>query len=80
MVLHKNLFTAEETPGPMLDTYIFENGDPDRGSFIVEVKNTPGISSIKCWAWSGDPTPNTAAEKRPLGQRSSRAADNAARE
>ncbi len=41
--LHKNLFTAEETPGLMLDTYIFENGDSDRGSFIVEVKNGQNI-------------------------------------
>ena len=41
--LHKNLFTAQETPGLMLDTYIFENGDADRGSFIVEVKNGQNI-------------------------------------
>lgn len=37
--LHNNLFTVEDEPGLLLDTYIFDNGDADRGSFIVEVKN-----------------------------------------
>jgi len=37
--LHENLFTVEDEPGLLLDTYIFENGDADRGSFIVEVKD-----------------------------------------
>ncbi|MBI3455709.1 MAG: amino acid ABC transporter substrate-binding protein [Candidatus Rokubacteria bacterium] len=37
--LHNNLFTAAEEPGLLMDTYVDEKGDADRGSFIVEVKN-----------------------------------------
>lgn len=37
--LHENLFTTKDEPGLLMDTYIFKNGDADRGSFIVEVKN-----------------------------------------
>lgn len=36
--LHNNLFTYEEEPGLLTDTFVFENGDADRPSFIVEVK------------------------------------------
>lgn len=38
--LHENLFTVEDEPGLLMDTYVFENGDADRGSFIVEVKDS----------------------------------------
>jgi len=37
--LHGNLFTAAEEPGLLMDTYVDDKGDADRGSFIVEVKN-----------------------------------------
>ena len=37
--LHNNLFTAADEPGLLMDTYVDEKGDADRGSFIVEVKN-----------------------------------------
>ena len=37
--LHNNLFTAAEEPGLLMDTYVDDKGDADRGSFIVEVKN-----------------------------------------
>ena len=37
--LHNNLFTHAEEPGLMTDTFVFDNGDADRPSFIVEVKN-----------------------------------------
>jgi branched-chain amino acid transport system substrate-binding protein len=37
--LHKNLFTAAEEPGLLMDTFVDEKGDADRPSFIVEVKN-----------------------------------------
>ncbi len=37
--LHNNLFTAAEEPGLLMDTFVDEKGDADRGSFIVEVKN-----------------------------------------
>ncbi len=37
--LHNNLFTAAEEPGLLMDTYVDEKGDADRGSFIVEVKS-----------------------------------------
>jgi branched-chain amino acid transport system substrate-binding protein len=43
--LHKNLFTAEKYPGVLVDTYILENGDADRGSFIVQVKDGQNIVS-----------------------------------
>ncbi len=43
--LHKNLFTVKQTPGLLTDTYIFENGDADRGSFIVEVKGGKSVVS-----------------------------------
>jgi len=36
--LHNNLFTAADEPGLLMDTYVDEKGDADRGSFIVEVK------------------------------------------
>ncbi len=36
--LHKNLFTAADEPGLLMDTFVEENGDADRPSFIVEVK------------------------------------------
>jgi branched-chain amino acid transport system substrate-binding protein len=36
--LHRNLFTASEEPGLLMDTYVDEKGDADRPSFIVEVK------------------------------------------
>jgi branched-chain amino acid transport system substrate-binding protein len=45
--LHKNLFTAAEEPGLLMDTYVDENGDADRGSFIVEVKNQkPEVAKV----------------------------------
>ncbi len=37
--LHKNLFTAAEEPGLLLDMYVDANGDVDRASFIVAVQN-----------------------------------------
>ncbi len=37
--LHNNLFTAAEEPGLLMDVYVDEKGDTDRGSFIVEVQN-----------------------------------------
>jgi branched-chain amino acid transport system substrate-binding protein len=37
--LHNNFFTMAEEPGLLMDTYVDEKGDADRGSFIVEVKN-----------------------------------------
>lgn len=37
--LHGNLFTAAEEPGLLMDMYVGENGDTDRESFIVEVKD-----------------------------------------
>jgi branched-chain amino acid transport system substrate-binding protein len=37
--LHNNLFTAADEPGLLMDTYVDEKGDADRGSFIVEVRN-----------------------------------------
>jgi branched-chain amino acid transport system substrate-binding protein len=37
--LHNNLFTAADEPGLLMDTYVDDKGDADRGSFIVEVKN-----------------------------------------
>jgi branched-chain amino acid transport system substrate-binding protein len=37
--LHNNLFTAAEEPGLLMDTYVDDKGDADRGSFIVEVKS-----------------------------------------
>jgi branched-chain amino acid transport system substrate-binding protein len=43
--LHKNLFSAEESPGLLLDTFILENGDADRASFVVEVKNGQNVVS-----------------------------------
>jgi branched-chain amino acid transport system substrate-binding protein len=36
--LHEYLFTEADEPGLLMDTYVFKNGDADRGSFIVEVK------------------------------------------
>jgi branched-chain amino acid transport system substrate-binding protein len=35
--LHDNLFTVEDDPGLLTDTYVFANGDADRASYIVEV-------------------------------------------
>ena len=43
--LHNNLFTVEDEPGLLTDTYVFENGDADRASYIVEVKD--GIHEMK---------------------------------
>jgi branched-chain amino acid transport system substrate-binding protein len=43
--LHHNLFTVDEEPGLLLDTYIFDNGDADRGSFIVEVTKGQNVVS-----------------------------------
>lgn len=37
--LHENLFAVEDEPGLLTDAYMLANGDADRGSFIVEVKN-----------------------------------------
>ncbi len=37
--LHKNLFTAAEEPGLLMNMYVEENGDVDRESFIVAVQN-----------------------------------------
>jgi branched-chain amino acid transport system substrate-binding protein len=37
--LHDNLFTVEDEPGLLTDTYVFANGDADRASYIVEVVN-----------------------------------------
>jgi len=37
--LHNNLFAAAEEPGLLMDMYMDDKGDADRGSFIVEVKN-----------------------------------------
>jgi branched-chain amino acid transport system substrate-binding protein len=37
--LHGNFFTIADEPGLLMDTYVDEKGDADRGSFIVEVKN-----------------------------------------
>ncbi|MBI4734679.1 MAG: amino acid ABC transporter substrate-binding protein [candidate division NC10 bacterium] len=37
--LHNNLFTAAEEPGLLMDVYVDDKGDTDRGSFIVQVKN-----------------------------------------
>ena len=37
--LHGNCFTMADEPGLLMDTYVDEKGDADRGSFIVEVKN-----------------------------------------
>jgi branched-chain amino acid transport system substrate-binding protein len=35
--LHDNLFTVQDEPGLLTDTYVFKNGDADRASYIVEV-------------------------------------------
>jgi branched-chain amino acid transport system substrate-binding protein len=43
--LHKNLFTAQKYPGVLVDTFILENGDADRGSFVVQVKGGQNIVS-----------------------------------
>jgi branched-chain amino acid transport system substrate-binding protein len=43
--LHKNLFKADKYPGVLVDTYILEDGDADRGSFVVEVKDGQNIVS-----------------------------------
>src|SRR3989441_2582792 len=37
--LHANSFTTAEEPGLLMDMYMDDKGDADRGSFIVEVKN-----------------------------------------
>jgi branched-chain amino acid transport system substrate-binding protein len=37
--IHNNFFTMADEPGLLMDTYVDEKGDADRGSFIVEVKN-----------------------------------------
>jgi len=37
--LHKNLFTAAEEPGLLMNMYVEDNGDVDRESFIVAVQN-----------------------------------------
>jgi branched-chain amino acid transport system substrate-binding protein len=37
--LHNNFFTMADEPGLLMDTYVDDKGDADRGSFIVEVKN-----------------------------------------
>jgi branched-chain amino acid transport system substrate-binding protein len=37
--LHGNFFTMADEPGLLMDTYVDEKGDADRGSFIVEVKS-----------------------------------------
>jgi branched-chain amino acid transport system substrate-binding protein len=37
--LHNNLFLAADEPGLLMDTYVYDSGDADRPSFIVEVKN-----------------------------------------
>jgi branched-chain amino acid transport system substrate-binding protein len=37
--LHNNLFTVDEEPGLLMDMYVADTGDTDRGSFIVEVKD-----------------------------------------
>jgi len=37
--LHNNFFTMADEPGLLMDTYVDEKGDADRGSFIVEVKS-----------------------------------------
>ena len=37
--LHNNLFTAAEEAGVLMDAYVDDKGDADRGSFIVEIKN-----------------------------------------
>ncbi len=37
--LHNNLFTTAEEPGLLMDMYVDDKGDTDRGSFIVEVKD-----------------------------------------
>ncbi len=37
--LHDNLFTVEDEPGLLTNTYVFANGDADRASYIVEVVN-----------------------------------------
>jgi branched-chain amino acid transport system substrate-binding protein len=43
--LHHNLFKVSETPGLLTNTYVFDNGDADRGSFIVEVKGGKSVVS-----------------------------------
>ena len=43
--LHNNLFTAEKYPGVLVDTFILENGDADRGSFVVEVVDGKNVVS-----------------------------------
>jgi len=37
--LHNNFFPVAEEPGLLMDMYMDDKGDADRGSFIVEVKN-----------------------------------------
>ncbi len=37
--LRNNLFTVAEEPGLLMDMYVDDKGDADRGSFIVEVQN-----------------------------------------
>ena len=45
--LHNNLFTAAEEPGLLMDMYVDDKGDTDRGSFIVEVKDRkPQVSKV----------------------------------
>ena len=45
--LHNNLFLTEEEPGLLMDMYVNDKGDTDRGSFIVEVKNRkPEVAKV----------------------------------
>ncbi len=37
--LHNNFFPVAEEPGLLMDMYMDDKGDADRGSFIVEVRN-----------------------------------------
>ena len=45
--LHNNLFKVSETPGLLTDTYVLGNGDADRDSFIVQIKDRkPVVSQV----------------------------------
>ena len=45
--LHNNLFTVAEEPGLLMDMYLDDKGDADRGSFIVEVRNRkPEVAKV----------------------------------
>jgi branched-chain amino acid transport system substrate-binding protein len=60
--LHNNVFLAADEPGLLMDTYVYDSGDADRPSFIVEVKNQK--SQVAKVSRSRGPTPSEPAARR----------------